>query len=133
MLNTLTSLVLWVNLHTFVVVCDFFSKLNLLKKNFRNNIIKTKNKHSVGPDMGRNYLHKLSAGDKSRAAKYIDFSFSLLAGSFCILMWFSRLTFSKSSFRNTIRESNNLDPDQDRRFVGPDLGPNCLHKLYADD
>ena len=22
--------------------------------------------------------------------------------------------------------SNSLDPDQDRHFVGPDLGPNCL-------
>ena len=24
--------------------------------------------------------------------------------------------------------SNSLDPDQARRFVGPDLGPNCLQK-----
>ena len=29
--------------------------------------------------------------------------------------------------------SNSLDPDQARRFVGPDLGPNCLPKLPADD
>ena len=29
--------------------------------------------------------------------------------------------------------SNSLDPDQARRFVGPDLGPNCLPKLSADD
>ena len=29
--------------------------------------------------------------------------------------------------------SNSLDPDQARRFVGPDLGPNCLQKLSADD
>ena len=29
--------------------------------------------------------------------------------------------------------SNRLDPDQARRFVGPDLGPNCLQKLPADD
>ena len=28
--------------------------------------------------------------------------------------------------------SNRLDPDQARRFVGPDLGPNCLPKLSAD-
>ena len=28
--------------------------------------------------------------------------------------------------------SNDLDPDQDRRSVGPDLGPNCLQKLSAD-
>ena len=29
--------------------------------------------------------------------------------------------------------SNSLDPDQARRFVGPDLGPNCLPRLSADD
>ena len=29
--------------------------------------------------------------------------------------------------------SNRLDPDQARRFVGPDLGPNCLQMLSADD
>ena len=32
--------------------------------------------------------------------------------------------------------SNSLDPDQDRQnghSVGPDLGPNCLQRLSADD
>ena len=29
--------------------------------------------------------------------------------------------------------SNSLDPDQARRFVGPELGPNCLPRLSADD
>ena len=29
--------------------------------------------------------------------------------------------------------SNSLDPDQARRFVGPDLGPNCLQKLSFKD
>ena len=33
------------------------------------------------------------------------------------------------SLRNTKRESNSLDPD----LVGPDLGPNCLQNLAADD
>ena len=28
---------------------------------------------------------------------------------------------------------NSLDPDQVRRFVGPDLGPNCLHKSLGDN
>ena len=28
--------------------------------------------------------------------------------------------------------TNSLDPDQARRFVGPDLGPNCLPRLAAD-
>ena len=29
--------------------------------------------------------------------------------------------------------SNSLDPDQARHFVGPDLGPNCLQWLSADN
>ena len=29
--------------------------------------------------------------------------------------------------------SNSLDPDQARQFVQPDLGPNCLPRLSADD
>ena len=29
--------------------------------------------------------------------------------------------------------SNGLDPDQDLCSVGPDLGPNCLQALSADD
>ena len=36
-------------------------------------------------------------------------------------------------FRNSIKVSNSLDLDQTRRFVGPDLGPNCSQKLSADD
>ena len=36
-------------------------------------------------------------------------------------------------FSITIRVSNSLDPDQARHFVGPDLGPNCLQRLLADD
>ena len=47
--------------------------------------------------------------------------------------FFSKLSFSKNSFRNTIRVSNSLDPGQDRHSVGPDLGTNCLQKLSADD
>ena len=39
----------------------------------------------------------------------------------------------KKSFRNTIRVSNSLDPDQARRFVGPDMGLNCWQRLSADD
>ena len=35
--------------------------------------------------------------------------------------FFSNLTFSKNSFRNPIRVSSSLDPDQDRHSVGPDL------------
>ena len=42
--------------------------------------------------------------------------------------FFLKSTFLKNSFRNTIRVSNSLDPDQ----VGPDLGPTCLQRLSAD-
>ena len=41
--------------------------------------------------------------------------------------------FSKNSFRNTIRLSNSLDPDQAQQNGGPDLGPNCLQMLSVDD
>ena len=50
----------------------------------------------------------------------------------CRLLSFSKLTFSNNSFKNTIRVSYKLDPDQDRRSVGPDLGPDCLQTLSAD-
>ena len=36
-------------------------------------------------------------------------------------------------YRNTIGVSNSLDPDQARQNVGPDLGPNCLQRLSADN
>ena len=47
--------------------------------------------------------------------------------------FFSKSTFPKNSFMNTIVVSNGCDPDQDRQKVGPDLGPNCLQRLSADD
>ena len=46
---------------------------------------------------------------------------------------FSKSIRSKNSFRRAIRVSNSLDPDQARQNVGPDLGPNCLQRLSADD
>ena len=42
---------------------------------------------------------------------------------------FFKINFLKNYFRNTIRVSNSLD----LIFIGPDLGPNCLQKLSADD
>ena len=46
--------------------------------------------------------------------------------------FFSKSTFSRNSFRNTIRLSNSLDPDLAGRLIGPDLGLNCLQRLSAD-
>ena len=44
--------------------------------------------------------------------------------------FFQNQLFEKKKFRNTIRVLNSLDPDQARRSVGPDLGPNCLHSYH---
>ena len=38
----------------------------------------------------------------------------------------------KNSYRNTIRVSNGLFPDLNRRSVGTELGPNYLQRLSAD-
>ena len=49
--------------------------------------------------------------------------------------FFRKKIVSKTYIRNTIgiNVSNCLDPDQDRHFVCPDLGPNCLQSLSAED
>ena len=39
--------------------------------------------------------------------------------------------FPNQPIRNTIRVSNNLDPDQAQQNIGPDLDPNCLQRLSA--
>ena len=52
---------------------------------------------------------------------------------FCRLLIFFKINFLKNSFRFTIRVANSLNPDQTRHFFGPDLGPNCLQRLSADD
>ena len=41
--------------------------------------------------------------------------------------------FYQKILPGTLSVSNCLDPDQDRHFVGPDLDPNCLQTLSADD
>ena len=52
----------------------------------------------------------------------------------CHLLTFSLIfCFSKKSFKNNIRASNCLDPDQDVHSFSPNLGPNCLHRLSTDD
>ena len=49
------------------------------------------------------------------------------------VFFLSKLAFSKTSYRNITRVSNNVDPDQAQQYIGPDLGPNCLQRLSADD
>ena len=53
---------------------------------------------------------------------------ALRVNSLHVRYFFQINLFQKNSFRNTTRVSNGLDPDQDRRYVGPDLGPNSLPK-----
>ena len=43
---------------------------------------------------------------------------------YCLLTFFKIKFKKKTSFQNTVRVSNNLDPNQDGRSVSPDLGPN---------
>ena len=44
------------------------------------------------------------------------------------------LLLSSAGFlKNFFQCQTVVDPDQDRSFVGPDLGPNCLQRLSADD
>ena len=53
---------------------------------------------------------------------------------FCrLLIFFLKSSFPKTSFKNTIKVSNTLDPDLARHFVKPNLGPNFLEGLSADD
>ena len=49
---------------------------------------------------------------------------------FCRLLTFFSINFLlKKYFRNTVRLSNGLDPDQDQC----DLDPNCFQWINADD
>ena len=50
----------------------------------------------------------------------------------CRLLNFGHFVI-KNYFRNTIRVTNGLDPDEDRRCVDPDLRPDCMQMLSTDD
>ena len=64
------------------------------------------------------------------------YCFSIVATRVESQLCFSGINHSSlkiNSFKNTIRVSNSLDPDQDRHSTSPDLGPDCLQRLSADD
>ena len=68
--------------------------------------------------------------------RIVSLTHCLLGNFFAFLSladFLPNLTFSKNSFRNTIRVSNSFDQDQAGRFVWPDLCPNCFHKFSADN
>ena len=52
---------------------------------------------------------------------------------FCHLLTFFKNNFFQKNLSGKLSVSNHLDPDRDRRFVVPDLGPNYLRRLSADD
>ena len=52
--------------------------------------------------------------------------------AFCLLLFFS-INFCKKILSGIPSESNSLDPDQAQHFVRPDLGPDCLQRLSADN
>ena len=52
-----------------------------------------------------------------RVRYWVIFNAFLLSADF-----FQNHFFPKKTFMNTTRKSNSLDPDQDRHFVGPDMG-----------
>ena len=82
--------------------------------------------------------HMISVTRKSVSGVYnkirlLLFAYWVMLHAFLSLFFLSKSTFSKISFRNTIRMSNSLDPDPARLYVGFDLNPNCLQTLSADD
>ena len=60
---------------------------------------------------------------------------SLHAGYFFVLLesTFFKIHFFQKFLSGTLSVSNGLDPDQDPHFVRPDLGPNSLQRLSADN
>ena len=124
----------WVILMPFyVVVCCLFSKLTFSKNSYSgtyrvsNSLDPDQDRENVDSDLGPNCLKRLSAYDKSPCmlGNFNDFC--------CRLPVFLKINFSKSSFCVINRVSSSLNTDHDRQNVGPDLGPNCLQRLSADE
>ena len=62
----------------------------------------------------------------------------LLSSTFSPIFFFKKclsgtLSGCRTVWVHAIRVSNGLDPDQDRRCVGPDLGSNCLQRISVDE
>ena len=49
------------------------------------------------------------------------------------MLFCHQLIFIKTNFFENFFQSFSLDLGQDRHFVKPDLGPNCLQTLPADN
>ena len=74
---------------------------------------------------------------KAEAVSCSTRTFNSLHTEYCFMIFvvwrYISTLFSKISFRNTTRVLNSLNPDQARHFVGPDMDPNYLQWLPAND
>ena len=96
-------------------------------------------RHFVGSDLGSNCLQRLSADDISYHAALVrcfagyhtPASILKTEGKSFLSRFFFNLTFSKNSFRNTIRVPNGLDPCKfGSRFIQASL---CkTQRLFKD-
>ena len=51
---------------------------------------------------------------------------------FCCLLIFFKINFFEKFFQNYHLSVKQIGSDQAQRFVGPDLGPNCLQMTLGD-
>ena len=72
--------------------------------------------------------HESSLGQKIKLFESWVILQHFLPSAVLVVFWgfFSKLTFSKNYFRDTIRESNCSAPDKAQHFVKHYLGSNCL-------
>ena len=67
---------------------------------------------------------------------YAEFE-NMIGPGLILLAFLSSVDFFKNNFLKKSSGlqsvSNCLDPDQARQFFGPDLAPDCLQSLSADD
>ena len=106
-----------------IVLKEFFEKVDFEKKSADNMKISPGGKELTVPDFIGPDLQALTHCPLGNVACFLVIC----------CFFFSKSTISKNSFSNIINVSNNLDPDQARHYVGPDLVPNCLQRLSADD
>ena len=100
-----------------------------------NSLDQDQNQHSASPDLGpvliwvQTVCKWLDGERNSNLCMLGNFS------CFCCFMltFFFKTIFSKKSVKTTISVPNSLDLDQHQLSVGPDLDPNCLQRLSADD
>ena len=86
-----------------------------------------------GSTSGPTFLDSNINESQSRPAGTYTHWIALLTEYLSSADLFLKIISGIHSVRNTFRVSNSLDTGQDRRFVGPDLGPNCLQRLSADE